>query len=59
MPIAGRRRGCVFIILVLILILGAVSGCVTRSGKLEDGRQYQEYEIIFNPDTARFYVPLE
>jgi len=45
-----------FLPLLLILLLG---GCATEYGKLQDGREYYEYDIKFDKDKGKFYIPLE
>ena len=35
-----------------------ITGCATRSGKLDDTREHIEYDVLFDRDRTRFYVPL-
>jgi len=42
-----------------LLMLFLITGCATRSGKLNDTREYIEYDVLFDRDRGRFYVPLK
>ena len=42
-----------------ILILFLIAGCATRARRLDNGREYLEYDIVFDRDSGRFYVPLK
>ena len=44
---------------LLILVLFLISSCATRSGKLDDDREYLEYDVLFDQEGGRFYVPLK
>jgi hypothetical protein len=43
----------------LLLVLFLIPGCATRAGKLDNGREYLEYDVIFDRDSSSFHVPLK
>ncbi|MBL7132320.1 MAG: hypothetical protein ISS45_13150 [Candidatus Omnitrophica bacterium] len=42
-----------------MILIFAFCGCATRSGQFSNGREYVEYDIIFDKEEGNFHVPLE
>jgi len=46
-------------ILFSVILILLLSGCATRQGKFSDGREYMEYDVNFDEDEGKFYIPLD
>ena len=45
-----------FFLLLAIVIL---AGCATQYGQYPDGTQYSQYDVHFDEEKTRYYIPLE